>query len=434
AWWRGDDKDFSKHGLIDGSLRWAAVTVTPTSIGFAGKPLIALTAGRLDGGEAIAPLSRVILDARRIQDSWYEACGDVTRDRPLIVADADVPSNTLVKVLDQLASLRFPRVAMLVGDREPTHPKEKHTDEPAHMVAIQIAGDQVRVMSDNGDRQAAGSLKELESLVAKALDGQRYGCTLLTSQPGGRWAQTTAALDAASAFGSRRNLLVGGVLPSGSASPAIPPRAARTPTEWLALDATVGVLWLDLPTVAFSGTPDAIPCGALVGGGTDTLDLSLGLQAALQTGSPPGASTMARHLTDYGTLVPGPGTPPYSQRALVLASADLEWSIDSETVERLDTAVLACIAEVTDRAAPKTAQVVVGMEIDPTGRVKERWLASTTIPNDPVNNCIVDAWAPLTTAAPLGENRYVLVMVPAVFGAEQPTGTAPTSWLFTADQ
>jgi len=406
-WWQGerDARDRAHAGLRDGSLRWGALTVTPRAIGFAGRDLVPLEAGRpaegavVDG--ALPALSAALVEARAIQDAWYDTCGSVYRDRPLLVVDADVPGATLALVLRTAAALRFPRVAAMVQDPKPERRAPMDPDDPGHLAVVRQRGEQVDVFSPLADRRLTGPLRDLEPLIASALSGRRYGCTLVVASGATRWEEIAATIDWSQAFRTHTNFLHFEDATVASAPPPDRPGGQRV---GLNPDNRAAVLWIDLPNLSWRDVEetrcDATATGAL---GAElplpeTLDLALTAPAAAPTaraGLP--RSTRARPLgaraaiRAYGPVDAGTPDAPAAPLAPLLAGA------------------LACADAAAERAdAPD--EVAFALQIRPDGAPFGA-TSSSFSPSDPIHACLSDVLAtpPAWPADPDGRFSAIYV-------------------------
>ncbi|MFK7928500.1 MAG: hypothetical protein AB8H79_09935, partial [Myxococcota bacterium] len=271
GWWsdRVGARKTAVAGLNDGRLQWGAIHITRTHLGFAGKDVVALDAGRLPAdavdGPVIPALYKAVLEARRTLDAWYDACGEVRRDRPVLIADADVPQQTLVATLGTLAAARFPRVAARVGDRDPKNAAQKQGNTGV-LAVVRQDGDTIEVMDSTGLLRLSGPTAQSESFLAKATGEAGLGCTLVLPTETASWAQVVSIIDTTTGFGSATSLVgAQDFLQSAKAwepGPPAPALQGRAPTEWLSLDNTMAVHWLELPDVlpTTEDVPTAIPC------------------------------------------------------------------------------------------------------------------------------------------------------------------------------
>jgi len=288
TWWSGDRRggDVAREGLGDGSLRWAALVVTRDGIDWAGQRVVSLDgAGRLPQdsvSDGLVPaLGGPLRQARAVQDAWFEACGQVYRDRPLLVVDQAVPGTTVLAVLRTLSHNRFHRVAALVGDRSPDNRGTDAPEDPGVLAVLRPRGEQVQVMGSLGLIRRTDTPDEIEAMLAAAVPGHRFGCSLVVPEGSSHWGDVAATIDTATAFGSRTALVHSEA--AWTPGPEAPTEAARAPSEWLTLDGRAAVHWLDTPTVVpvYDPTEQAIACDALEGRIRQKLPMPYTLQLAL---------------------------------------------------------------------------------------------------------------------------------------------------------
>ena len=404
VWWSGRyaGHDYAKRGLVSGELGWGAVHVTATEVGFDNRTMATLDRGLVPKTQrdalSILPLSAALAEARGRLDRWHEACGVVRRDRPVVVADGDTPNETLGLVLETLSVHRFGQAAMLVADRDPGERKPVDADDPGSFAVIRQLGDQVEALSIDGTRRASGQVNDFESVVATALNGEKYGCTLLAPQALGRWSTVAAILDTAHAYGSRRHLIK--PVPPGPERP-VEPATGRRPTESLGLEHTAGVLWVDLPDWSRSTGEPLLTCahpdgfaGARVAA-PEPLEIALRSTAAGQVRIDPTLARPALSVAEpvyWGALDFGePGDRP-------------------EAIATLEAALDECVTAARERAdAP--AQVIVRFAVGPDGRAHTFDLLSP-VPEDTVHDCILTAFGALPAFPPLGEHSHAAVVWP----------------------
>jgi hypothetical protein len=418
AWWRGEfeGRDFARRGLMDGSLRWGVIAVTRSDVSFGGLRVASLDERARPAKEdvdrvALQPLSETLAMARRIQDAWYEACGQVFRDRPLVVVDGDVPLDTLGYVLDTAAIHRFPRVALMTGDREPGPARPVEPDDPGYLVVVSQQGTQLRTFDSAGIRRRTGPLDQAETLLATALDGQKFGCTMFVPQATSRVDELTATLDTVTAFGSRTHLVH--AVERFQDPGELPIREGRMPTEWVAFEQSLGVLWLELPATS-PGTVENVRCDDIIGGaGGKEVPLSPGLLLALETVAP-GTEIRANPLLSSRTLpVVEPGGSPIH----IVARGPVDVGEPGARPAALQPALAAaeaCILPTQGRSLPPSV-AAVHVEFGPNG-VPFDLFVETPFPEDPVSTCLRDAFTMIPSVAPLPEHTYAAVTFTVPFG------------------
>lgn len=288
-WWSGDrrGRDVAIEGLGDGSLRWAALVVTRSELSFGGQSVVALDgAGRLPEDQVtdgvISSLSGVLRQARTTQDAWYEACELVYRDRPLLVVDQAVPATTVLAILRTLAVNRFPRVAAMVGDRQPENRGLEPPEDPGVLAVVRPRGETVHVHDSLGLRRVEGPMEELESMVARVTPDARFGCALVVPETGSRWRELVATVDTVTAFGAESALVHSES--EWTAGPEATSESGRAPTEWLTLDGRAAVHWLDAPELepVWAPVTEAIRCDAVDGRVRKHMPVPATLSLALQ--------------------------------------------------------------------------------------------------------------------------------------------------------
>jgi hypothetical protein len=407
TWWSGRyaGHDYAKRGLVSGELGWGAIHVTVHEVGFDARPLTTLDGGLLqenarDTG-SILPLSEALASARRHLDAWYEACGGVRRDRPVVIVDRDIPNETLGLVLDTLSVHRFGQAALLVADRDPGERREVDPDNPGSFAVIRQMGTSVDAFSVTGERRATGTTRDLESLIATALNGEKYGCTVLAPQALGTWASVAATLDAAHGFGSRRQLIA--PVPPGRARRAEIDDDTRRPTESLGLENTAGVFWVDLPDWSQSS-----------GEWLSTCDREGGFAGARLSVSEPLLLALRGPTTDGVKLDPRLARPPdQAPEPVYWGGIDLgEPGSRPEAITALEERIAACTATAAERPeAP--VQVRVRFEVLPSGTASAFDIVSPMLA-DPLHDCLFEAFRALPPFAPLGEHNHAAVVWPVV--------------------
>lgn len=417
AWWTGEyaGYDYAKRGLASGELGWGAVHLTTTEVGFDGASLTPLEGGTVPRAQrdllTILPLSRALADARRRLDAWFEACGSVRRDRPVLIVDKEIPNEALSLALESLSVHRFGQAAMLVADRDPGERKPVDPGAPGEFVVVRQLGTSVHAMSITGERRAFGTIDQFESLVATAVGGEKYGCTLLAPQSLGRWEILAALLDAAQGFGSRRQLIA----PVPSASPRqVEFSTIRRPTESLGLENTAGVFWVDLPNWSSASGEWLTTCdreGGFAGARVTVPEpLRMALRSPLTEGLVRIDPTLNRPAMD-------PPEPVY------WGPIDLgEPGARPENVRVLEAELAACV-EAAREAGDAPAQIKVRVEIQSDGKVRHMDVQSP-VPEHPVHTCAMQAFNAMPDFAPLGENRFAAIVWPIAIAPIEGT-TAP---------
>lgn len=404
-WWQGtrDARPFAHKGLRDGFLRWGAIEIGASTLRFAGERVVDLQDGALPRGqelEALAPLATALAEARHIQDAWYDVCGTVYRDRPLLAIDADTPVQTLRYVLDTASTLRFPRVAALVSDPKAARRPPMDPDDPGSLVVVRQTGRSMEVFSPAADRRVTGPIDELEPMIATALDGERYGCTMIVARAGTRWEELAATLDSSQAFRTHSNFVHFDDHP-GQTSPA-PERYGQL-TERLNSDLTAPVLWMELPVLAWRDT-DAVQCDAVTSGGRgreaplpEALELALEPahdEVTVRSGLPRGARPSRGERIGLRAIGPVQiGTP----------------DAPAEPLVPVISAAIACADEAAERSdAPD--EVALGFQVHPDGSIHSPFTASFR-PSDPIHACLASALEPLDALPAPGEHRYATVFL-----------------------
>lgn len=380
-WWadRQGGRTHALAGLNDGSLGWGAVHITRDQIGVGGADVVPLDQGRLEDGQvdgANVPLlyTRVV-EARRVLDAWYETCGEVYRDRPLLVVDADVPQTTVNAVLSTLARARFPRVAALVGDRDPTNATAKAADQGV-LAVIRQEGPAVEIMDSTGLIRLTGPVEDSESMLAKATANQRFGCALVVPAPQAAWADVAGTIDTTTAFGSAASLIADAgrfaYARGWTPGPAAPAREGRQPTEWLSLDNTAAVHWIDLPDLEWSPEPKTVRCADLHGPVRQKVAVAETLNLAVERLPNPTARVCTRLACGMAPPIPA---------EVEEARVDVGWStygpleLGSPTAP-IDTIIptmeaLAACPPPPNQGPGTLRRVLAWVEVDPDGTPRE---------------------------------------------------------------
>jgi len=404
AWWQGRraGRDLAHAGLADGTLRWGAIAVTLDGVSFAGERLVPLQDGRpaddAHDGATLHALSAALVRARAIQDAWHEVCGEVYRDRPLLLVDADVPAATVGLALQTAAGLRFPRVAAMVVDPDPERRPTLDPEDPGHLAVIRQRGDRAQVLSPAADRRIEGPLTDLEPMITRALAGRRYGCTMLVAEAGSRWEHLAGTIDLTQAF--RTTATFATFNTSGPPEQAPPPERLRTPRTGLNPDNRASVLWLDLPNIAWRAV-DEVRCDAFATGALGAeLPLPETLEIALAT--PPPDQTRAR-------MPVATRDRPLAARVALAATGPIslgEPDDPAEPIRRTLQVALACADQAADRPdAPD--EIAIAFQVGPDGAPAHPYSASFS-PSDPIHGCLREALDAIGRFDPLGEDRHAV--------------------------
>lgn len=408
-WWEGRRAglEFARTGTADGTLGWGVIDITQERIGFDGQQVAPLENGEIVGdiGDDLIlnPLYEKLLPAREQLDAWNETCGSVFRDRVLVAADADLPTQTLSRVLFTLSQLRFDRVGLLVGDREPT---DRDTVPPKDSVPVTLLhrGDVVEAVGPDGIRRATGKLEDLESLTALALDGKPLGCTLYIPTNHSRVEQMTAVLDASYGFGSRRVFAM--TRPrEGKPGPA-PERPGRSPSERISVDTTGAVVWLDAPVIGVH-EDSPVSCHPHEDSyGPRFTPPELLADVLLPFREEPGVHRSP--MADLGAFG-GTGDPGESRIPSVASAVLGPDGYEAATVEAratLTPALVACATEALDRlSADSPAELV--LRVKPDGAASASLQTPLSL-DDPLNTCLMDAARAATWPAP-GPHQHAMI-------------------------
>lgn len=403
-WWQGAREGIptAHAGLRDGSLRWGLLTVTRFEIQFGGERVLLLTDGLPEPdqvqGRSLPALSEVLVAARAHLDTWYEVCGSVYRDRPLLVVDADASVETVGLVLQTASDLRFPRVAALVRDPSPGDRREMDPSDPGNLAVIRQRGEQLEAFSADGSRRHQGPIRDMQSLLASVLAGERYGCTLIIGEGQTRWEELAATVDTTQNFRAHSSFVL---FEPKTSPPAPPPVRPRSPIELLSPDRRAAVLWLELPSVQWRDVTK-VPCDAIIPG-------PLGREAPL-----PNALRAA--LDSHDQEIPTSSSLPSEISSAQELSLSVVGPFEPGTPEAPSPALLplldrarACVEEARERPeSPST--VALGFEIGPDGGIFDRYTASFDS-QDPVHDCLKGAFEAIERTDPLGEGRYAAVVI-----------------------
>jgi hypothetical protein len=406
-WWQGeaDAADLAHAGLRDGSLRWGVIGVTQRAITLGSAVLVPLEGGVpaadaiVEGG--LPALSAALADARATQDAWYETCGTVYRDRPLLVVDADVPARTVALVLQTAATLRFPRVAALVTDPEAERRPPMDPEDPGHLAVVRQQGTRVEVFSPTADRRPTGEIRDLEGLIAQALDGRRYGCTMVVARGGTRFEELAATVDATQAFRTHATFVY---FDEEDGPRSAAPKRPGPAREGLNPDNRASVLWLDLPGIAWQDT-DEVRCDAVTTtalGAQVPLPESLGLVLG-----PPREDGAARPGLPAAARARPPGS-----RAFIGAFGAVDAGSAEAPAPALAAALTRAVACADEAAARPDApdEVALGFQVAPDGAVSGRFSASFA-PSDPIHTCLADALGQIGSFPARDDGRYGTVVV-----------------------
>lgn len=421
-WWSGDSRgrDVAARGLHEGSLRWAALVVTREGIDFGGERVVSLDGvGRLPEDASrdglIPALGATLREARGIQDAWYDACGLVYRDRPLLVVDQAVPMVTVGAVLRTLSHHRFPRVAALVGDREPENRSVEAPEDPGVLAVLRPAGDRVQVMDSLGLRRQSGPQAELESMLAKATPGARFGCALLVPETDGHWRDVAATIDTVTAFGAFSALVHPG--PVGAVGPAAEAEQGRAPTEWLNLDGMAAVHWLDTPVMEdeWGREPASIRCDQVEGRVRQRVQVPASLTLALSSvGEDPVQPCFGPACVPFAELMREEDEDPAAIQLSWLTFGPLEipeTALDADgLLAPLYAAMSACDPPVAV-AGRGAARAVGWVEVDPEGRPFDVQIGVLEERHKPWASCLGQALRSFPTVGPPAEGQHALVQL-----------------------
>lgn len=436
-WWSGDSRgrDVAIEGLNAGTLRWAALVVTRSEITFAGQTVVSLDGqGRVPAdqvrADALVGLGAVLGEARDIQDAWFEACGMVYRDRPLLVVDEGVPVQTVHRVLSTLSRHRFPRVAALVGDRDPENRAIPDMGRGVLAVLRPRGAGAVQVLDSLGTRRFQGPPKDLESMLARATPAEPVGCALVVPDASSRWAEVVAHVDTVTAFGARSTLLY----PPPSSEEGVPakPVEGRTPSEWLTVDSRAAVHWLDTPVLEPVWEPVATPirCEQVTGRVRKRLPVPALLTLAL---SSPGADPVqpCRGQGCVPLVQPLPGDsdelPPVTVGWRAFGALELpDPDAADSPLAALVGALKACPvpAAIDDR---RLARAVGWVEVGPDGKAFDAQVGVLEEAYKPWARCLGQALQGFPTLPPpsTGTHAAVEVLVDGVLAPRPATADVP---------
>ncbi|TVQ91580.1 MAG: hypothetical protein EA397_09565 [Deltaproteobacteria bacterium] len=403
-WWHGarGQIPLAHAGLREGQMRWAVLSITPDALSFGDSKVLTLDRGHPDPAEVVGgrlpKLSEALVDAREHLDAWYEVCGKVYRDRPLLAADADVPVQTVGLVLQTASDLRFPRVAALVRDPSPGERRTMDPDDPGHLAVVRQRGEQLELFSADGTRRRAGPIREMQALLGGVMGGERYGCTLVIGEGQTRWEELAATLDTSQAFRAHSSFVLFEPRSDGLEPP---PDRPGTPRELLSTDRRASVLWIELPSVQWRDV-DRVDCGDIVHGplGREA-PLPVALRAALdhhgdEIPAKPHLPSGLRAETPISLRVVGPAE---------LGSAEEPVPPLAPFLARAKT----CANEASARPE-SPSEVAMGFEIGPNGQTFDRYTASLE-PDDAIHACLTQAFDALEAFPALDEGRYASVVI-----------------------